>query len=111
MTGSAQQTEADFDLVYDKIAALYDHAENILKIAYHNSIVDHEAFLAEIEPIVQQIEESANIIAEDFSNIIESGESPTNAVKIRVNSALRKILLQIEEFRSKVLKLEQQMGA
>lgn len=108
MTESTTQQEADFDLVYDKIAALYDHAENILKIAYHDSITDHELFLREIEPLVQQIEESANTLAEDFSNVIESGESPTNAVKIRVGSSLRKILLQIEEFRAKILKLEQQ---
>jgi hypothetical protein len=108
MTNAAlNQLESDFDLVFDKIASLYDHAENILKTAYHESVTDHEAFLAEIEPLVQQIEESANIIAEDFSSIIESGEDPTNAVKIRVNSALRKILLQIEEFRARIAKFEQ----
>lgn len=110
MTATATQLEEDFDLVYDKIASLYDHAENILKTAYHDSIEDHEAFLAEIEPLVQQIEESANQIAEDFSNIIESGERPSNAVKIRVNSALRKILLQIEEFRAKLAQLEKPKG-
>jgi hypothetical protein len=106
MNQTANPLEEDFDLVYDKIASLYDHAENILKTAYHDSVTDHEAFLAEIEPLVQQIEESANVIAEDFSNIIESGERPTNAVKIRVNSALRRILLQIEEFRAKVQQFE-----
>ena len=99
--------DKDFDLVYDKIASLYDHAENILKTAYHDSIRDHEKFLSDIEPLVQQIEESANTIASDFSDIIESGEEPTNAVKIRVNSSLRKILLQIDDFRAKIKQLEQ----
>lgn len=100
------QVEEDFDAVFEKIASLYDHAESILKTAYHDSVTDHEAFLAEIEPLVEQIEQSANLIAEDFSALIESGSEPSNAVKIRVNSALRKILLQIEEFRNRVMQLE-----
>jgi len=107
MSNDLVQIEEDFDAVYEKIAGLYDHAESILKTAYHGSVQDHEAFLAEIEPLVEQIEQSANIIADDFSAIIESGEEPSNAVKRRVNSSLRKILLQIENFRSRVTKLEQ----
>jgi hypothetical protein len=106
MSQTALQMEEDFDAVYNKIASLYDHAENILKAAYHESVTNHELFLAEIEPLVEQIEKSANTLAEDFSDIIESGKSPSNAMKIRVSSALRKILLQIEEFKAKVEQLK-----
>ena len=105
--GHALEKEVEqFDLVYDQIAKLYDHAENILGFANHESVEDHEAFVAEIEPLVAQIEESANILAEDFSRLIEKGETPTNAMRIRVSSALRRVLLAIEEYRTCVKKYD-----
>ncbi len=91
-----------FDEVFNNIAKLYDHAENILKTAYHESITDHDQFVEEIEGLVKQIEESANTLAEDFSRVIESGKEPTNAMKVRVSSALRKVLLCIDEYRQRV---------
>jgi DNA-binding ferritin-like protein len=103
-----RKEQEQFDEVYDKIVKLYDHAENILRTATHESVGDREAFLAEIEPLVQQIEESANALAEDFSRIIESGEEPTNAMKMRVSSALRKILFSIEEYKNHVSMYEAQ---
>ncbi|PIR32478.1 MAG: hypothetical protein COV36_04280 [Alphaproteobacteria bacterium CG11_big_fil_rev_8_21_14_0_20_44_7] len=102
MAVAEKSDEQYFDEVYDNIARLYDHAENLLNSAYHEDVEDHEKFLAEIEPIIQQIENSANSIAEDFSTIIEKGELPTNAMKRRVNSSLRKILLAIQEYRASI---------
>ncbi len=98
-SNAVKNEETQFDEVYDQIVRLYDHAENILKLAYHESVTDHEQFLFEIDPLVKQIEESANQIAEDFSGLIERGEAPTNAMKVRVGAALRKVLLAIEEYR------------
>lgn len=89
----------EFDEVYNSITKLYDHAENLLNATYHEEVEDPEAFLAEIEPVVARIEESANIIAEDFAKIIEKGELPTNAMKRRVNSALRQVLTTIGEYK------------
>jgi len=96
--GAAQKVEVeDFDAVYGKIAKLYDHAENIIKIAYDETIADKEKFVQEIEGLVAQIEESANTIAQDFSEVIENASEPTNVMRVRVNAALRKVLVALED--------------
>lgn len=102
MSAAIKNQEDQFDEVFGNIAKLYDHAENILKTAYHNSVENHEEFIEQIDGLVKQIEESANTIAEDFGKIIESGQEPTNAMKIRVSSALRKILLCIDDYRQRI---------
>lgn len=102
MSAVRKDTVDEFDVVYDNIVKLYDHAENILNATYHESVEDHEAFLAEIEPIVKQIEDTANSVAADFTTIIENGSEPTNAMKRRVNTALRKMLSTIEEYKNSV---------
>ena len=108
MEVSVKTIEEQFDEVYNGITKLYDHAENMLKAAYHESVTDHDAFLAEIDPLVRQIEETANIIAEDFSEVIEKGGEPTAAVKRRVSTALRKVLLSIEQFKERIKLYESQ---
>jgi hypothetical protein len=102
MNAAMKKPEEQFDEVFANIAKLYDHAENILKIAYHESIIDQDKFLNEIDDLVKQIEESANIIAEDFGTTVESGEEPTNAMKLRVSTALRKVLNSIDDYKKLV---------
>ena len=98
--GAAQKIDVeDFDEVFSNIAKLYDHAENIIKIAYDESVPDQEQFIHEIESLVAQIEESANILASDVSKVVETGQEPTSIMKMRVNTALRKILITIDEYR------------
>jgi len=98
--GAAQKINvADFDEVFNNIAKLYDHAEGIIKIAYDDAIVNKEHFLVGLEALVAQIEESANILAEDVSKVVETGMEPTNVMKMRVTNAMRKILNSVDEFR------------
>jgi len=102
MGAALKQQEQDFDAVADKIAKLYENAERLLEVATHESVVENEEFISRIETVVNQIEQSANTISQDFADVVEKGQEPTNAMKRRVSSALRKILLAVEEFRSEV---------
>lgn len=99
---SAVEKIDEFDDVYANIVRMYDHAENLLNATYHEDVEDHEAFMAEIEPIVTRIESSANIISQDLARLVEKNEAPDNAMKRRVNSALRQILLTIQEYRNSI---------
>ncbi len=89
----------DFDEVFSNIAKLYDHAEDILKVAYHESVVDKEEFAVEVEALVSQIEESANVIAQDFEALVKSGTEPSNAMKVRVGTALKKMLVMVDTYK------------
>ena len=102
----AKTEENFFDDVYDNIAKLYTRAENLIAIVENSEVADHEAFLSIMEPLITQIEESTNQVAGDFAEIIESGELPTNAMKRRVNSALREILQSVEKYRKMVKSIE-----
>jgi len=102
MGTALKQQEAEFDEVFGNIAKLYDHAENIIKIAYDETIPDRDKFISEIEVLVAQIEDSANILAEDLSKVIESGTEPTNAINVRVNMAIRKILVTVDEYQKHI---------
>lgn len=110
LTAEIEATDKEFDEVYDNISRLYDNAEKLLELADHKSLLENEdylkIYLLKVENIIGQIEASANSLSEDFAATVESGEAPSNAMKRRVNSSLRKILLAIEEFKSEVEQVE-----
>jgi hypothetical protein len=102
----AQKQEQYFDEVYENISRLYTRAENLLNVVESSNVANQEAFLQIMEPLIEQIEASTNIVAADFAEIIETGEMPTNAMKRRVNTALRDILQKVAEYRILVESIE-----
>lgn len=106
ITAVLEATDKEFDAVYDNISRLYDNAEKLLEMADHKALLENEeylqAYLSKVENIVTQIENSANSLSEDFAATVESGEAPSNAMKRRVNTSLRKILLAINDFREEI---------
>lgn len=106
MAQAQEKQERYFDEVYDNISRLYARAENLLNVVETSNVSDIEKFLEIMEPLIEQIETSTNQVADDFADIIESGKLPTNAMKRRVNTALREILQKIEEYRKLVQSIE-----
>ena len=101
-----QNQEEFFEEVYCNIENLYNRAGNLLAIVENSNVNDPEAFLAVMEPLITQIEDSTNQVAQDFAEIIEKGELPTNAMKRRVNTALREILQSVDKYRILVKSIE-----
>ena len=102
----AKTKENYFDDVYDNISKLYGRAENLLSIVQNSEVADHDAFLAVMEPLIAQIEESTNQVAQDFADIIETGEMPSLEAKKRVNNSLREILEAVDTYRKMVESIE-----
>ena len=106
MALAQKNDEQYFDEVYDNISNLYGRAEKLLSLVENSEVADAEGFYSIMEPLVRQIEESANQVSTDFAAIVESGELPTNAMKRRVNSSLRLVLQKVEEYREMVESIE-----
>lgn len=87
----------EYDEVYGKIIALYDFAQKILDTAQDSSVKDKEKHVAAIAPLVQQIEESAETLTREFCRLYERDLNADSVMKARVDSALSKIVVAIEE--------------
>lgn len=106
MKNQAVEDVQSFDEVYDNINSLYVRAENLLEIVKAAEPALQESLFALIEPLIAEIEQATNAVAEDFADTVEKGVLPTNAVKLRVNKNLRNILEKIEEYRGIIKQIE-----
>lgn len=83
---------------YERIVQLYDVAEQLLNTVDEHVEEHRAAQLALIEPLVESIEESADILTEEYIALLAtSGKSATQA-KLRIESAFRKIYTAIEVY-------------
>jgi hypothetical protein len=96
---------------YREIASLYDTAEELASTVESEFTKDPEAQLALVEPLIAQVADSADVLAEEFVNVLEKPALAKSA-KGRVESALRKIFMALEEYRRKIgLRGTQLLGA
>ncbi len=76
---------------YSKIIEFYDLAEELVKTVESDKIVDPVAQLDFIEPLVKDVEEATDIIAEEYRNFVQSGKKPGLFARKRVEKAMELI--------------------
>ena len=86
---------------YREISSLYDMAEELASTVESEFTKDPEAQLALVEPLISQVADSADVLAEEFINILEK-PSLVKSAKGRVEGALRKLFMAFEDYRNKV---------
>jgi len=84
---------------YRQIAALYDMAEELAGTVESEFVENPEAQFMLLEPLINQVAESADILSEEYINVLENPARKKTA-KTRVESALRKIFMALEEYRN-----------
>src|SRR4029077_14800809 len=84
-----------------QITALYDMAEGLTATVESEFIQDPEAQLVLVEPLIVQIADSTDILTEEFVALCEN-PSRKKSAKGRVEGALRKIFIALEEYRSRL---------
>ncbi len=85
---------------YREVTSLYDMAEELASTVESDFTKDPEAQLALVEPLIAQVADSTDVLAEEFVNVLEK-PSRVKSAKNRVESALRKIFMALEEYRNK----------
>jgi hypothetical protein len=86
---------------YREITSMYDMAEELASTIESDFVQNPDAQLALVEPLITQIADSTDILAEEFINILEKPASKKSA-KNKVEAALRKMFQALEEYRNRV---------
>jgi hypothetical protein len=85
---------------YRDITSLYDMAEELADTVESEFVRNPDDQLALIEPLITQVADSADILSEEYVQLLEK-PSRKKAAKGRIESALRKIFTAVEEYRER----------
>lgn len=97
----------DYKSRYNDIVSLCDCAEELLATVENPAVTDKHAQLDIIEPMVNEIADASDVLAEEFLLIAESkkARSTHKFSKKRIESALRRILVAFNEYQESVVRL------
>jgi hypothetical protein len=77
---------------YNNILGFYNLAEQLIDSVQHPDIHDKVSYLDFIEPIVEQLEVSTDILSEEYRNFVATGKKPGFLTKIKIEKALNNIV-------------------
>lgn len=94
----------DYKVKYNDIVALCDCAEELLATVENAAIPSPQAQLDMIEPLINEIADSSDVLAEEFLLIAESTKTRGTGKfsKKRIESALRRIFVTLNEYQENV---------
>ena len=102
----AKETDmSDLELKYHDITELYDLAEELLETADSQFISDPEEQLALVEPLIETVGESADVLTEMFCDVAGKEKTANSHAKKKVEGSLRKMYVAIDAYRKKAKKL------
>lgn len=96
---------------YNEIAALYDMSEELLATAESPLAQDQGAQLALVEPMIHEIGEAADVLAEEFTVLAEQKKqrAQRRANKAHIEGALRRVYSAVHEYHAKMRASGQKM--
>jgi len=86
---------------YRQITTLYDMAEELASTVESEFTKDPQTQLALVEPLINQVADSADTLTEEFINLFEN-PSHKKSAKTRIEAALRKIFMALDEYRNRI---------
>jgi hypothetical protein len=94
----------DFEAKYQEITRLYDFAEELVSTVESEFVKDPEMQLEIVEPLVNELSDATDVLAEEFLFIAESKkyDTPGKASKAHIEASLRKIFAAIADYQSRV---------
>ena len=95
-------TKEELEARYSELTALYDLAEELVTTTESEFITNPEAQFLLIEPLVEQLGESTDVLTEEFINIAESSQGHVKANRNKIESALRKVYVAVEDYKKRL---------
>jgi len=101
-----EYTIEELETHYNDIAALYDLSEELLSTAESPLVKDPEAQLKLLEPLIHEIGEATDVLAEEFTHLAEQSKNRIlkRGSKPHVETALRRIFSALNEYQSRAKK-------
>ena len=99
-----EYTVEELESRYNEVTRLYDMAEEILSTVESRLVGNPEEQLEIVEPLVNEVGDAVDVLAEEFMHIAESkrNKTPTKASKVQIEGALRRIFVAINEYQARV---------
>ena len=85
---------------YQDIIKLYDYAEMLVDSA--NKKANPQKDLEIIQPLIKQIEETAEVLAEAYITSVETGTKPTGEMKERAENSIKKIYVALNHVKKRL---------
>ena len=82
---------------YDSIVSFYDLAEKLVDSVEHPDVKDPVSQLDFVEPIVKQLEESTDVLSEEYRNFVATGKKPGFLARKKIEKAIRAINIALLE--------------
>jgi hypothetical protein len=94
----------DLEQRYNEVTKLYDLAEEVLSTVESSLVSDPDGQLAMVEPLVNEVGDAVDVLAEEFMLIAESKKNKTQsrASKKNIEGSLRRIFVAIAEYQARV---------
>ena len=94
----------EFEAKYREITRLYDYAEELVSTVESTFVKDPEAQLEIVEPLINDLGDATDVLAEEFLLIAESTKNkvPSKASKAHIESSLRKIFAAMNDYQARV---------
>jgi hypothetical protein len=104
MQPSKDYTVEELEQKYQTITSLFDSAEELVATVESPLVKDPEAQLNAVEPLINEVSDAADVLAEEFVLVAESKKQKiqSRANKKRVEAAIRKLYVAIHEYESRV---------
>lgn len=97
-----QQTKkSEYEKQYREISSLYDMAEELAATVESDFAKDPQAQLALVEPLIGQVADCADVLSEEFINVLEK-PSLAKTAKSRIEGALRRMFIALEDYRTRM---------
>jgi len=96
MTKDKKELEAN----YEELMRLYDFADELADTVDSRFVADAEAQYHIVEPLIDQIGESTDVLTEEFINLAE-GQEPMKS-RGKIETALRKIYAAVDGYCDRV---------
>jgi len=87
--------QKNHEQTYNSIIHFYDLAEQLIKTVESDKIIDPVAQLDFIEPLVKDVEEATDTIAEEYRNFVQTGKKPGVFSRKRIEKSLEIIYATI----------------
>lgn len=94
-------TATDYSANYRTILSLYDVAQELVNTVEHPEAADLDTHLDMIEPVVECVEESAEVLTTEYAHLTEGTKGAKKIKRKNVESALRKFFAVLDEFKHK----------
>ncbi len=108
--GALLKTTDDHADFHDEILRYFDLADDVITAIENQQQVHVELQLTLIEPVVRQVQESADELSEAYLDFVENDEKVNKKITKRVESSVRNIFEAIVQFLEEVDKIPDELG-